>query len=204
MPQRSYALARGETKRLKVRWDRYGRTRVFLDSNELAPASSSPPRYRLPDGSVLTLHVDEGGLDILRDGERLPGSRFDPHHQLFVSVATLLALAALHFAAPWVPLKQWLPRDFPLNDYWSWAPAVGLAYLVLGFLLYYRSRAALYTAMALSFVEAAALATLYLMYAHDAHFKIALAMFAPFALLFVGDDALDQLKPRESVSAGTV
>jgi len=204
MPRRSYALARGESKRLKVQWDRYGRTRVFLDSNELAPASSSPPRYRLPDGSVLALHVDEGGLDILRDGERLPGSRFDPQHQLFVAVSVLLAVAVLHFVVQWIPLKQWLPRDFPLNDYWGWAPAVGLAYLVLGFLLYYRSRAALYTAMTLSFVEASALMTLYLMYAHDAHVKLALAMFAPFAMLFVGNDALDQLKPRESVSTQAV
>jgi hypothetical protein len=204
MPQRTYALAHGETKRLKVRWDRYGRTRVFLDSNELAPASSSPPRYRLPDGSMLALHVDEGGLDILRDGERLPGSRFDPHHQLFVAVSVLLAVAVFHFAVQWIPLEQWLPRDFPLNGYFGWASAVGLVYLVLGFLLYHRSRAALYTAMALSFVEAAALATLYLMYAHDAHFKLALLLFAPFALLFVGSDALDQLKPRESVSTETV
>ena len=42
------------------------------------------------------------------------------------------------------------------------------------------------------------------MYAHDAHFKLALAMFAPFAVLFVGNDALDQLKPRESVPTEAV
>jgi hypothetical protein len=203
MPQRTYALARGETKRLKVQWDRQGRARVFLDSNELAPTESSPPRYRLPDGSMLALHLDEGGPDILREGERLPGSRFDPQHQLLVAVSVLLAVAVLHFAVQWIPLEQWLPRDFPLNGYFGWAPAVGLAYLVLGFLLYYRSRAALYTAMTVSFVEASALATLYLMHAHYAHFKLALAMFAPFAMLFVGSDALDQLKPRESVSTET-
>lgn len=198
MPQRTYALSRGETKRLKVQWDRQGRTRVFLDSNEIAPAESSPPRYRLPDGSMLALHIDEGGLDILRDGERLPGSRFDPQHQLFVAVSVLLAVAALHFAVQWIPLERGLPRDFPLNGYFGWALAVGLVYLVLGFLLYHRSRAALYTAMTLSFVEASVLAILYLMYAHDVHFKLALAMFAPFAMLFVGNDALDQLKPPES------
>jgi hypothetical protein len=199
MPQRTYALAHGETKRLKVRWDRQRRTRVFLDSSEIAPIESSPPRYRLPDGSILALHVDEGGLDILRDGERLPGSRFDPQHQLFVAVSVLLAVAVLHFAVQLTPLEQGLPRDFPLNGYFGWAPAVGLVYLTLGFLLYHRSRAALYSAMTLSFVEAAALATLYLMYAHDVHLKLAFLLFAPFAMLFLGNDALDQLKPpRES------
>jgi hypothetical protein len=195
MPERLYALARGESKRLKVKWNRRGQVRVFLDSNELAPTGSHPPSFRLPDASVITAYLDPDGLDILRDSERLPGSRFDPQHQIFISAATLVILAVAHFAIPWIPLRQMLPRDFPSNELSGWAPVAGLLYLAFGFLVYRRSRAALWAAMSVWFVEASGLATLYMLYSHEIRFKLLIVLFGLIGLLFTADDAIVQLRP---------
>jgi hypothetical protein len=204
MPVRSYALTRGEPKRLKVQWNRQGQIRVLLDSNELAPVPGPGPlSYRLPDASVLTLYLDDDGLDILRDGERLPGSRFDPQQQLFVSVIVLVVLAFAHFVVPWIPLRQMLPRDFPAKEITAWAPAAGLLYLAFAFLLYRRSRAALWTAMMVWFAEAVGWSTLYLLYSHGHWIKILLILFSPIGLLFTADDAIVQLKAEEGEAAGS-
>ncbi len=212
MSVRSYALARGEPKRLKVEWwggFRYpngdyepGHARVFLDSNEIAQTGSDPLEYRLPDGSVIALFFDNGELDVLRDGERLPGSRFEPRHQLFVGVATLLLIAAGHFAVWWMTRQHTLPRGFHLSQLAGWAPAAGLAYLGLGILVYYRSRAALWGAMAAWVVEVSYLILVLLYYSRGSGYAARLsALYSPIGLLLIADDALNQLKPRKRASA---
>lgn len=213
MPVQSYALARGEPKRLKVEWwggfrhpNGYepGHARVFLDSNEIAQTGSDPLEYRLPDGSVIALFFDPDdpkGLDVLRDGERLPGSRFEPRHQLLVAVATLLIIAAAHFVVWWILRKETLPRGFHLRQLADWAPAAGLAYLGLGVLVYYRSRAALWGAMAAWLVEASYLILVLIYYTSPREGREGLILYSPLALLFIADDALNQLKPRKRAPA---
>jgi hypothetical protein len=201
MIESHFALARGEPKRLKVEWGYGGPARVFLDSNEIARTGSDPPEYRLPDGSVIALFSNDGKLDILHDGERLPGSRFDPQHQLFVAVATLLLIAAAHFAVWWITRQHPLPRDLRLNQLADWTPAAGLFYLVIGVLLYRRSRVALYIAMAAWFVEATYLVIVSAFYdrtmrRHRSFFLL----YLPIGLLLTADDALAQLKPRKRAS----
>jgi hypothetical protein len=218
MPVQSYALARGEPKRLKVDWwggykiegwgvYRYvpGQARVFLDSNEIAQTGSDPLEYRLPDGSVIALFFDPNdpnGPDVLRDGERLPGSRFEPQHQLFVGVATLLGIAVAHFAVWWILRKETLPGGFHLIA--DWIPAAGLAYLVLGALVYYRSRAALWVSMAAWALEVSGLILVAMYYSGRAGGGKAArlcALYTPIGLLLIADDALNQLKPRKRASA---
>lgn len=202
MPESHYALTRGEPKRLKVQWGHIGQPRVFLDSNEIAQTGSNPPEFRLPDGSVIALFIDREGLDILRDGERLPGSRFEPQHQLLVAVATLLIIAAGHFVVWWMLRKDTLPRGFHLSQIADWLPAAGLAYLVLGVLVYYRSRAALWVAMAVWLVEASYLILVLSYYSRPGRGHRGLfILYGPLGLLFIADDALDQLKPRKRASA---
>jgi hypothetical protein len=202
MPESHYALARGEPKRLKVDWGSH-HARVFLDSNEIAQTGSDPPEYRLPDGSVIALFFDREGLDILRDGERLPGSQFEPQHRLLGAVATLLIIAAVHFVVWWMLRKQTLPRGFRLNQLADWLPAAGLAYLVLGVLVYYRSRAALWVAMAAWLVEASYLILVLSYYSRPGRgYRGLFILYGPLGLLFIADDALVQLKPRKRAAAG--
>src|SRR6185436_19043277 len=112
MPVRRFAIDRGEPKRLTVKWSVGGRSaEVLLDGNPLVPIEPGGLRYRLPDGRPLAVSIEAetGNLDVIRDGEFLPGTRFDPHHQVFLAYATLFALAALHCLVPLLPLERVLP-----------------------------------------------------------------------------------------------
>ena len=107
VPTRRFAIDRGAAKRLSISWERGGRTlRVFLDGLELPSTMPAGNDFRLPDGRPLAVDVDaaSGTVDVICDGDFLPGTRFDPHHQLLLAYVTLFLVGTLHIAVAFLHL----------------------------------------------------------------------------------------------------
>jgi len=153
MPQRKFALERGGPRRLQVKWGGSG-VKVLLDDMEVPRAGPHRGDYRLPDGSWIHVDVDaaQSTIDVLRDGQFLPGTRFDPFHQLAVTFCILYGLSALHAVLAWLPIDSVLPPDvhIPLR---SVSLGLAVAYAVLGFAVSKRSKAAMFAAISLFAVE---------------------------------------------------
>jgi hypothetical protein len=111
MPKRRFALERGGPRRPLIQGGHTG-LKVFLDGLEVPPSGSHRNDYRLPDGSWVHVDVDSQSstVDVLRDGQFLPGTRFDPFHQVTIAWAIVMALAAANAALAFLPLDQWIPE----------------------------------------------------------------------------------------------
>jgi hypothetical protein len=96
-------------------------------------------------------------VDVLRDGQFLPGTRFDPFHQVTIACAIVLAIAAANVALAFLPLDQWLPEaaGLPVKTI-AWALAA--AFAALGLAARQRSKIALMAAIALFVIEGLAFA----------------------------------------------
>jgi len=153
MPKRRFALERGGPRRLQVQWGRTG-VKVFLDGLEVPPSGSHRNDYRLPDGSWVHVDVDaqSSTVDVLRDGQFLPGTRFDPFYQATIAWAIVLGLAAVNVVLAFLPFEQWIPEaaGLPLKTI-AWALAAVFA--LLGLAARQRSKAALMAAIALFSIE---------------------------------------------------
>jgi hypothetical protein len=198
VPTRRFAIDRGGAKRLTVSWGRGGRDlRVLLDSFELVPTAFGGKDFRLPDGRTLMVDVDSanGTVDVICDGAFLPGTRFDPEHQLFLAYVMLFLLAAAHVALPFLPIDSWLPdaEGLPLG-------AAGLAlaafYGLAGAAVARRSRIGLYLATSAVTLEGGLLASV-LFLAGFEHVKLLLVLFLPLAPLLTGISALDALQHQD-------
>lgn len=153
MPKRRFALERGGPRRLQVQWGHKG-LKVFLDGLEVPPSGPHRGDYRLPDGSWIHVDMDaqSSTVDVLRDGQFLPGTRFDPFYQVTIAYAIVLALAGLHAVLAFLPFEQWIPEaaGLPLKTI-AWALAAVFA--LLGLAARQRSKAALMAAIALFSIE---------------------------------------------------
>jgi hypothetical protein len=154
----------------------------------------------MPDGSLIAAYVDDGNVDVLHDGQRLPGSHFDPHHQLAVAYLSLAAVAAIHLAVFWLPIREFLVESVPFPALVTGTAVLGTAYAALSLAIFRRSRAALFVALALTGLEAAFLTVLYLTLAPVFRTRVVLLLFVPCALLLPGIDALDQLEAAVCVN----
>jgi hypothetical protein len=140
---------------------------------------------------VVDVDSANGTVDVICDGAFLPGTRFDPHHQLFLAYATLFLVAAVHVALAFLPIDHWLPdaQGLPLA-------AAGLAlaafYGLAGASVVRRSRMGLYLATSAAALEGSFLAIL-LFLAGFSQIKLLLVLFLPLAPLLTGFSALDEL-----------
>jgi hypothetical protein len=201
MPQRKFALERGGPRRLRVKWG-WGSSgvKVFLDDMEVPPAGPHQGDYRLPDGTWVHVDVDaqQSSVDVLRDGQFLPGSRFDPFQQLAVTYVILLGLGVLHAVLAWLPIDSVLPPDIhiPLRSV-----SLGLAfgYAFLGFAVSKRSKPAMFAAISLFTVEAVCIGFVGLAFAGR---KLIIgALLATAAGLIQGLDALREIEISEQPPA---
>jgi hypothetical protein len=123
-----------------------------LDGLEVPPSGRND--YRLPDGSWVHVDVDyqSNTVDVLRDGQFLPGTRFDPFYQVTIAYAIVLALAVVNAALSFLPLDRWLPdaAGLPVKTI-AWALAAAFAFL--GLAARQRSKIALMAAIALFGIE---------------------------------------------------
>lgn len=156
MPKQIYALEPGGPKRLEVSWKAMWKDfTVKVDDRVVGVASGQKQlkdgqQFRLKDGSTLSFKlrnkVSGVDLEILHDGQPLPGSPADPATRLknaynmaffIAGLNTILGMAAVLFQ---VPFLQTLGIGFPSIIF-------GAVFLVLGFFVKGKSQLALILAV---------------------------------------------------------
>jgi len=195
MPTKRFAIDRGGEKRLSISWGIGGRNlRVLLDGLELPPTAPGGRDFRLPDGRPLAVDVDarSGVVDVICDGAFLPGTRFDPYHQLLLAAAILFVLGGLHIAAAFLPVAEWFPGTEGLPIV---AAGVAVFYLAAGLAVSRRSRVFLYLSTLAATLEAVILAIA--LFLAGLNVKLLLLLFLPLAPLFPGFSALEEISIEE-------
>ncbi len=106
MPKQSYALEAGGEKRLEISWTPFWKDiTVSLDGNSIGTipnqkALTTGQEFRLPDGSALKVQlvnrVTSTELQVLRNGQPLPGSASDPQTRLKYAYWVVYFVAGLN------------------------------------------------------------------------------------------------------------
>ncbi len=162
MQKMTYALEPGGPKRLEVSWKAMWKDfTVKVDDRVVGTVSGHKQlregkQFRLKDGSTLSFKLRNKlsgvELEILHDGQPLPGTSADPATRLknaygvvfFVAVLnTFLGMSAVLFE---IPLLQTLGVGFP-------SAIFGLVFLVLGFFVKGKSQLALVLAVVVFVVD---------------------------------------------------
>ncbi len=114
MTVQQYALEAGAPPRLELEWGSYMRDfQIRLDGEEIGRITTGkrslrqPHFFALPDGSKLSIRLNESGLteelELLRDGKPLPGSATDPFTKFSAAIRSSffwgIALILIGFAA---------------------------------------------------------------------------------------------------------
>lgn len=157
MQKMTYALEPGGPKRLEVSWNAMWKDFTVKVDDRVVGRASGPKelregkKFRLKDGSTLNIRLRNKlsgvELEILRDGQPLPGTSADPETRLknafgivfFISVLnTVLGMASVLFPASfWQTVGIGVPSI-----------VFGLVFLVLGLLVKRKSQVALWVAIA--------------------------------------------------------
>lgn len=147
MTVQQYALEVGSPPRLELEWESYMRDfQVRFDGEEIGRINTGkrslrePHHFTLPDGSQLSIRLNEGGLteelELLRDGKPLPGSAADPFTKFSAAIRTSFFWGvALIFAGLVAALTQ---SDILRQLIFS--PASALFGIALLFVAYWMSR----------------------------------------------------------------
>lgn len=152
MPNQTYALDEGGEKRLKLEWKgAFKDLNVIVDGQSIGvipdqKALSQGQTFQLEDGSNLKVQLVRNlmstELQVLRDGQPLPGSASDPHTRhknayiLIYFIAGLNLVLGLLASVFNVAFLQELGIGFV-------SILLGLVYLILGFFVQRKSSLAL-------------------------------------------------------------
>lgn len=162
MQKLTYALERGGPKRLEVSWKAMWKDFTVKVDDRVVGTVSDPKQlregkqFKLKDGSKLSVRLRNKfsgvDLEILRDGQPLPGTSADPaaRHRnaygvvFFIAVLnTLLGMSAVLFQLPFL---ETLGVGFP-------SAIFGLVFLILGFFVKGKSQLALILAIVVFVVD---------------------------------------------------
>jgi len=156
MPKQSFAFEAGGEKRLEVSWKGlYKDVTVSLDGNSIGvipnqKALSAGQEFRLPDGSsikvqlVSTLMSTE--LQVLRNGQPLPGSSSDPQTRFKTAYVMVYIVAGLNLVLGFVSFL--FNVEFLQQVGIGFGSIIfGLVFLVLGFFVQRKSAIALILAI---------------------------------------------------------
>ena len=159
MPSRNFVFDAGGPPRLTLSWGMFWKNlTVTVDGLQVGTIAESAAlkagqEFRLPDGSTLSIRLDQGfgkaDLLVLRDGKPLPGSAGDPVTQANTAATLLFVIAGLNalLGVIAVAIQSRVLDDLGLG--WS-SLCVAVVYGGLGFAVRrFRSRAALAIGMAL-------------------------------------------------------
>jgi hypothetical protein len=158
MPNQSYALEEGGEKRLMLSWKgAFNDLNVELDGRSIGmipnqKALIEGQTFPLEDGSTLKVQLNRSlmstELQVLRDGQPLPGSASDPHtryknaYMLIYFIAGLNLVLGILASVLNITLLQDLGIGFA-------SILVGMVYLILGFFVQRKSSLALILAIIL-------------------------------------------------------
>lgn len=156
MPKQSFALEAGGEKCMEVSWKGlYKNVTVSLDGNSVGvipnqKALSAGQEFGLPDGSTIKVQLVNKlmstELQVLRNGQPLPGSSSDPQTRLKNAYGMVYFVAGLNFVLGFVSFLfnveflQQLGIGFVSIIF-------GLVFLVLGFFVQRKSAIALILAV---------------------------------------------------------
>lgn len=160
MPKQSYAFEPGGEKRLTIAWKgayAYKDFTVTLDNSILGvipdqKALSSGQEFRLLDGSILKVQLVKkftaNEVQVLHNGQPLPGSSSDPHAKLKNAAYMVFFIGGLNFFLGIITLLfdiEFL-RALGVGFF---STIFGLVFLLLGFFVWRRSSIALILAIAI-------------------------------------------------------
>jgi hypothetical protein len=156
MPAKSYAIEQNGPKRLTVSWKFGWRdTTVSLDGQTVGvipnqKALQQGQTFALPDGSQifvrLVSRLSGTELEVMRNGQPMPGSASDPQSRLKAAYQITYFIAGLNLLLGVLSLL--IKSEFLQTlSYWPVSIAFGLVFLALGFLTQRRSSVALIAAI---------------------------------------------------------
>jgi hypothetical protein len=156
MPKQSFALEIGGEKRLEISWKGvYKDITVSLDGNSVGvipdqKALSAGQEFRLIDGSIIKVQLvkkfTSTELQVLRNGQPVPGSASDPQSQLKTAYGMVYFVAGLNLV---LGLVSFLFNVEFLQQIGIGFGSIifGLVFLVLGFFVQRKSTVALILAI---------------------------------------------------------
>jgi hypothetical protein len=158
MPELKYALESGGPERLVITWKgMFKDFAIQLDGAEVGTvpdqkALKEGEEFSLPDGSTLKVQLVQkltgSELQVLRDGEPLPGSASDPKVRLKWAVVAIFIIAGLDLLLGLIAVMS--PSEFlSALGFGLLSIIFGAIFLVLGFLVRGRSEIALILSIAL-------------------------------------------------------
>lgn len=156
MPKLSYAFEAGGEKRLTLTWKGgYRNMTVTLDGSPLGviadqKALRAGQEFRLMDGSILKVQlvnkISGSELQVLRNGQPLPGSSSDPQAKLKTAAYMVFFIAGLNLVLG--ILSVLLKSEFlQAAGIGIFSIIFGLVFLLLGFFVWRRSSVALILAI---------------------------------------------------------
>jgi len=163
MPTLTYALEKDGPQRLEIAWrGMYRNVTVALDGNELGTipdqrALAAGESFSLPDGSRLSVQLvrklSGAELQVLRNGQPLPGSASDPESRLKGAYGIIFFVAVLNLVLGLITVLgdvEFL-QSIGIGPY---SIAFGVLFAVLGYFTMRRSVAALVLAIVLFALDA--------------------------------------------------
>lgn len=158
MPKRKYALEKGGEKKLEIVWGAFWKdTRVSLEGRELGviptqDALRAGREFTLLDGSLLTVRLGKNmmmpELQVLKNGEPLPGSSSDPAQKIDIAFYIILFFAAVNVLLGLVA-EMFKISGFLAMGIGYGTVVFGLVYLALAIFIKKRSMVALALAVGL-------------------------------------------------------
>ena len=143
MPKRTYALTEGSPKNLEMSWGIGWSDFTIKEDDQLIGTISTQAElkegrsFRLKDGSELSVKLNlslfNSGLEVLRNGEPLPGSTSDPGNRMKTAYILLLLIAFLNVLTG-VLIITTITSGISEILIWTGAGYLGsgIAFLVLG------------------------------------------------------------------------
>ena len=163
MPKQEFSFEKGGPKRLVLSWKGVWKDfTITLDGQEIGKMNGQKElkqggEYTLPDGSNLKVHLVQkysgAELQILKDGEPLPGSASDPEQKFKVAYGIIFFIAGLNLLIGLLGLV--FQSDFFFEMGWGLYQMIfGLVFLGLGFWARTKSSIALIIATAIFALDA--------------------------------------------------
>ena len=156
MPTQRYALESGGAKRLEVSWKGLWKNlAIKLDGNVVGTIAGQKELkagqdLELPDGSVLHVQLvqkfSSTELQILRNGEPLPGSASDPVQRLKTAYGMVFFVAGLNIVLGVIAGLFQVEFLYAIGIGWG-SVVFGVIFLVLGFFVKRESMVALILAI---------------------------------------------------------